>query len=346
MTNIIESLLQIPAETLHVEFKRLGDNKIVEKIVQTISAFANTEGGVFVIGIDDPEKTKLSGLDRIFGIEENPELFDAIGHEISKLIPPLTGIWPPKKIPVAEIGKNIALISVPKAEQDFYSIHNQVFIRQEKGNKKLSPQEIVKFSYAKGFKKADRELVDVDFDLLNTDVYKLWKQHRKIDEPNIQQALFQVGLARKNDQNSIWPTRAAVMLFCNHPTNLMDTKCCVRIFQYEGTIEKFGKVPNLVGIPKTIEGPIIRQIKEAHEYVLTLLRAGIRINSGFINQYRIPERAIKEAITNAVIHRDYYIKRDIEIRIFEDRVEIDNTGLFPYNITKSNIGFVRAVRVS
>ena len=66
------------------------------------------------------------------------------------------------------------------------------------------------------------------------------------------------------------------------------------------------------------------------------------MHSGFITKYKIPKRVIKEAITNAVIHRDYHIKRDIEVKIFEDRVEILSPGLFPYNITKKNIGNVRA----
>jgi ATP-dependent DNA helicase RecG len=55
-----------------------------------------------------------------------------------------------------------------------------------------------------------------------------------------------------------------------------------------------------------------------------LLRSGIFIPSGFTTKYKIPERAVKEAITNAIIHRDYYLKRDIEISIFEDRIEIEN----------------------
>lgn len=342
LNKLLENILQIPAETLHVEFKRIGDAKVIEKIIRTITAFANTDGGTLILGIDDPEKTKLKGLDRIYGIEENLETFDSIGHEISKIVPPIVDIWPPQKIEVPGKGKTVALIFVPKAELSFHSIHNQVFIRLEKGNKRLTPQEIIKLSYAKGFEKADRELVNVDFELLETDVYKIWKDHRDITETKIAKLLFNVGLARKDTQQNIKPTRAAVMLFCDHPTNLMETKCCIRVLQYEGTIEKIGEVPNLVGTPKTIGGPVIKLIKEAHEYVLTLLRAGIRIKSGFITQYRIPERAIKEAITNAVIHRDYHIKRDIEIRIFEDRVEIDNPGLFPYNITKYNIGLVRA----
>jgi ATP-dependent DNA helicase RecG len=56
----------------------------------------------------------------------------------------------------------------------------------------------------------------------------------------------------------------------------------------------------------------------------------------------MPERAVKEAITNAVIHRDYFIKRDIEIKLFEDRMEVESPGLLPYNITTSNIGYVRS----
>jgi ATP-dependent DNA helicase RecG len=116
------------------------------------------------------------------------------------------------------------------------------------------------------------------------------------------------------------------------------------VFQYTGTNEQVkNHTLNLIGTPKTIDGPIIKQIKEAHDYVLTLLRAGMRIPaSGFVTTYKIPERSIKEAITNAVIHRDYYQKRDIEVRIFEDRVEVESPGLFPSNITSYNIGLVRA----
>jgi ATP-dependent DNA helicase RecG len=97
-----------------------------------------------------------------------------------------------------------------------------------------------------------------------------------------------------------------------------------------------------LGTPKNINGPIVKQISDAHEFVLNLLSTGIRIPSGFITTYSIPERAVKEAITNAVIHRDYHTKRDIEVRIFENRIEIESPGLFPFNITPSNIGIERA----
>jgi len=87
---------------------------------------------------------------------------------------------------------------------------------------------------------------------------------------------------------------------------------------------------------------MVKLINDGATYLLTLLRSGIKISSGFTTQYRIPERAIREAITNAVIHRDYHTKRDIEVKIFEDRVEIESPGLLPFNITPSNIGLERA----
>lgn len=59
--------------------------------------------------------------------------------------------------------------------------------------------------------------------------------------------------------------------------------------------------------------------------------------SGFKTRYRFPERVIKEAITNAVVHRDYRLNRDIHIRIFDDRVEVESPGRLPGNLTPATV---------
>ena len=339
---LVEWILSISAEDRNIEFKRLGKNSVVKKVTETIVAMANTDGGLIVLGVDDPEQTKLKGFSRIFGIQENPEIYDEIGRNIQRIVPPISVNWPPVHLDCPH-GKTIAVILANKATGSFHSIDKHVFVRLEKGNKLLVPHEIVKLSYAKGFQRADWELVDVDFALLKTEYYQRWRRARDIEDSDIEQILFSTGLARKNEEGILKPTRAAVLLFALYPHDLMESKCTIRVFQIQGTTETIGKTLNLLGTPKTIGGPVIKQIRDAHEYVLTLLRAGIKMpSSGFITTYRIPERALTEAITNAVIHRDYYIKRDIEINIFEDRVKIESPGLFPYNITVSNIGYVRA----
>jgi len=340
--NLLETILNIPEESQEIEFKRLGEEAVVKKTVETVVAMANAFGGVIVLGIDDPEKTKLKGKARIFGINENKDAYDAIGRELMKVIPPVAGVWPPQIIRDEEIGLEIAILRVPKATDGFHSINNNVFVRELKSNRRLSVHEITPFEYAKGFKKADRELVEVDFSLLNTSAYLDWKGSRNLSG-EIKDILERTGLAKNDATGELRPTRAAVLLFAEFPTNLLDTKCAIRILHYRGTIETIGEVPNFTGNQKIVNGPLINQIKEASEYVLTLLRSGIKMpETGFVTKYVIPERAIKEAITNAVIHRDYFIKRDVEIKIFEDRVEIENPGLFPYNITPANIGYVRS----
>ncbi|MCK5211225.1 putative DNA binding domain-containing protein [Candidatus Parcubacteria bacterium] len=341
MASLIEKILNIPEEGQTIEFKRLFGDGVVKKTLQTIVAMTNAEGGAIILGVDDPEKTGKEGLDRIYGVEEGYDHYDEIGREIQKISPPISGIWPPKHKQVTE-KKFIAIIMVPKATDGFHCYNNKVYVRQLKSNKLLSPQEIIDLSYAKGFKKADRELVKVDFKLLNTAYFQTWQQSRRITGKEIFEVLEKIGLARKNDNNKLLPTRAAVMLFAEYPTNLMDTKCTIRVFQYFGMKEIIKEAPNLIGTPKTIEGPVVRLISDAHDYVLGLLQSGIKVPSGFVTQYQIPERAVKEAITNAVIHRDYHIKRDIEIKIFENRIEIESPGLFPYNITPANIGRVRS----
>ncbi len=341
-SDFIKDILEIPSESQTVEFKRLAEDKVVAKIVETVVAMTNTDEGVIILGVDDPEKTKLKGLDRIYGIDENIEVFDATGREIQKIVPPLSGLWPPGIVDVTEISKRVALIFVPKAVDSFRSINNHVFVRQEKANRQLTAHEIVKFAYAKGFEKADKGLVEVSFELLKTTYFEEWKQARNINGSSVESILEKTGLARKSDTGKLLPTLASVLLFADYPSDLIEAKCAIRVFQYTGTIERIGETPNLIGIPKTIQGPLVKQIQDAHEYVLTLLRAGIRIPSGFKTVYQIPERVVKEAITNAVIHRDYYIKRDITVKIFEDRLEVESPGLFPYNITRANIGWVRA----
>lgn len=87
-SDLLTDILAIPLESQTLEFKRLAGDKVVAKTIETIVAMANTDGGVIVLGIDDPEKTKLKGTARIFGIDENSEHFDAIGREIQRIVPP------------------------------------------------------------------------------------------------------------------------------------------------------------------------------------------------------------------------------------------------------------------
>jgi ATP-dependent DNA helicase RecG len=342
MDTLLEKILNIPEETQEFEFKRLGGAGVVKKVAQTVVAMANTDGGVIVLGVEDPEKTKLKGLDRVFGIEEKSENYDEIKREIGRIDPKGSITYSIKEFFVDSIKRTWAILFVEKNTSSLSSIDNDVYIRGKKSNIKIGPHEIINYSYARGYKTFDSEVVNVDFDLLDTATLDQYFKNINLLKTNIANNLYDIGLAKKNAENEIKPTLAAVMLFADHPTFLTDVKCAVKIYKYKGTLEKFEKVPNTIGVPKIIEGSIIEIIKKTQEYVLDQLASGVEFKEGFVNKYRIPERAVQEAIVNAVIHRDYFLKRDIEISIFEDRIEFLSPGLFVDNITTSNIGHVRS----
>ncbi|OFZ70566.1 MAG: hypothetical protein A2Z01_03895 [Betaproteobacteria bacterium RBG_16_58_11] len=152
--------------------------------------------------------------------------------------------------------------------------------------------------------------------------------------------LFRIGLAEKVGSN-ILPRRAAVLLFAEEPGSLLaahGTRADIRLMVYDGNVVKAGPTPNLRKQPKTIRGPLIDQIDEAVRAVQDELAQGITLSSsGFKTRHVYPDRVMKEAIVNAVIHRDYRLNRDIFIRIFDNRIEVESPGMFPGAITLANI---------
>lgn len=182
----------------------------------------------------------------------------------------------------------------------------------------------------------------VDFDLLDTDYWRTYAQQRRLTRP-IAEAMLHVGLAKRTGEGRILPTRAAVLLFAEEPSGLLASKAAVRLFHYRSHKVQSDPNTNLLKPPTTISGPVIRQIQDATEAVVRELAAGIQMGPpGFEIIQRYPLRAIKEAITNAVVHRDYHLAADVHVRMFSDRIEVESPGLFSGPVTAANVGQVGA----
>ena len=92
-------------------------------------------------------KTRLKGMDRVYGIDENIEVYDAIGHEIQRIAPPLSEFGLPQIFDID--GKRFGLIFISKVVDSFRSISNNVYVRGEKGNRQLTAHEVVRFALRK-----------------------------------------------------------------------------------------------------------------------------------------------------------------------------------------------------
>lgn len=329
-------------ESRTLEFKRMGDNKIVRKLLEAICAFANTEGGVLALGVADEKQGK--GAARLFGIQENPEALDELTRKVrTQYHPPIETIRflrLPCTLRDGSAGA-VVLVQVPQSDKVHSIVDDGTWTRLTAGNREMTAAEIAELAYRRGVRSAESEPVPIDWALLETPVWAEFAANRGFSRTRpLPEQMAQLGLAEKVAGEWV-PRRAAVLLFAEEPGGLLaaqGTRAEIRLIVYQGKAAEAGAKPNMKKPPRTLRGPLIRLIDDTVRVVLDELASGVELAaSGFKAQHRYPERVVKEAIVNAVIHRDYRLNRDILIRIFDDRMEVDSPGVFPGNITPANI---------
>lgn len=327
-------------ESHNLETKRVS-GKMVAKALETVCAFANAQSGWLLLGVEDADKAKEA--DRLFGIGENPEAVDELLRKLATHhLPMIEGVQGFRLHTPLRDGTQgvIVALYVPASDKVHSILDGGTWLRGQASNREMNATEITELAYRRGVRSAESEPVDVDFELLDTDIWRLFLKGRSLAPTGIADQLYRIGLAKKIG-SELRPLRAAVLLFADYPGALlasMGTRADVRVFHYKGNSIEAGEVPNLRKPPKTFSGPIYRLIAQAHAVVLDELAAGlVMARSGFRTVHRYPERVIKEAITNALIHRDYRLNRDVHIRIFDNRIEVMSPGLFPGRITAATV---------
>ncbi|MDN5882055.1 MAG: putative DNA binding domain-containing protein, partial [Nitrosospira sp.] len=328
-------------ESRTLDFKRVS-GKMVSKALEAICAFANTEGGILVLGVAD-EKHE-SGAARVYGIQENPEALDELTRKVRTQFHPPVETISFLRLPCTSRdggGGHVVLVRVPKSDKVHSIADDGTWMRLSTGNREMTAVEIAELSYRRGVRSAENEPVPVDWDLLNTAVWAEFSATRGFNRArSIVEQMAQIGLAEKVAGE--WtPRRAAVLLFADEPGGLLaahDTRAEVRLVAYQGKAVEAGAKPNMRKPPRTLRGPLIRLIDDTVRMVLDELSQGVELaSSGFKVRHLYPERVVKEAIVNSIIHRDYRLNREIIVRIFDDRMEVDSPGVFPGAITSANI---------
>lgn len=338
----ITHLLATP-ESRKLDFKRISARH--SRLYETLCAFANTDGGVLALGIGDAKAVRPGDkpASRLFGIEENPEGFDDFRRDLLTRFTPALGDLHWLRLPCTLASGqpgHVVLLRVQKSAQVHSIVGNGTWTRMDASNRQMTAAEITDLTYQRGVKSAETLPMPVALGLLDTPAWHTYCATRGLANADLAQRLPRLGLALAGG-DAPQPLLAAVLLFADEPGALLAAqgmRADVRVFHYHGKAVLHGDVPNLLLPPRTISGPVVEQIAKAHAYVLERLAAGLTMpGSGFKTNYRYPERVIKEAITNAVLHRDYRLNRDIHIRIFDDRVEVESPGRLPGKLTPATI---------
>lgn len=226
-----------------------------------------------------------------------------------------------------------------KKSNTVHSYNNATYVRSGSQSRQIGAQEIHRLCLRRGVESVVSQPVDVPVELLETEWWEKYAKERDLTRSHAD-ALKHLGLLLK-DGGTWQPTIAAVLLFAEEPNGLLGRKCSIRIFHYRGHEIEYGSDPNLVRKPVTVSGPVLKQIRDAVDFVNRELDSGVqRTEKGFELRQEYPLKVVQEAITNAVLHRDYHVSADIHVRIFTNRIEIESPGLFPGAITPENIGVI------
>ena len=309
-------------ETQSLEFKE--SLRLKDEIGETVSAFSNSDGGAVIVGVSN------SGA--VPGVDIGKKTLEELANYIKRNTDPQ--VFPSVKI--LEIGgNNIVIVEVEESREKPVFFKNHVYKRVGKTNQMISSGELRKLAKESGEKVywdervcEDVSLEDIDEEKVRLFLRKAKYERRLEIDPDIlvKEALERLSLI-KGDKL----TNASILLFGKEPQKFfLQTK--LRCARYKGT------TPITFIDLKIVEGNIIDQVEEAENFVLSHIKKAAKI-VGFERQevWEYPINALREAIVNAICHRDYAYSSDITIGVFDDRVEISNPGTLPEPLTPEDL---------
>ncbi len=315
--NIINQIEK--GESKRIEFKReLPKGK---QIAKTIVAFSNTSGGKLIIGIDD--NRNIVGIDgnKIFDLKD--QIFTIIYDSCYPNIIP--------EVYTKNIkGKTILIIEVFRGNLLPYYLkkdgkNSGTYIRIGSSNRKASYENILELERQKRNISFDEEInYEIDFNSLDLSI--LYNKFKEINKELTISKLKNLKLI-KEENNKIYPTNGLIIIL-GLRENVV-TNC-----------GRFKGVTSDIFIDrKEYKNNLFEQIEYIENFIKNYLALnGVIVGMKRVDTYEIPIEAIREAVLNAIIHRDYInLGRNIKIGIYDDRLKITSPGGFPNNITKEDI---------
>ncbi len=286
-------------------------------ISKEICAFTNSNGGKILLGVTD------KGL--IKGIGDTNFLRSRIQDLARNMDPSLNII-----VGVNDAG-NVVVIDVPEGDSKPYSAGGKFFMRYGANSQQLTSDEIRTFFQKEGLLLFDEKpnlVFDVGRDLDAErfgDFLERAKISRVLDNEDILENLCLLdGGNLKN---------AGVLMFCRKVTKFIPqaTITCV-LYQ--------GKSKYKILDRKEYDEDLYSNFFNANNYVQSKLNTEFIIKGGPREEkLELPEDALREALLNAIAHRDYFVRgASILVEIFSDRVEITNPGGLVNGLTMDDLG--------
>ncbi len=298
------------------------------RLAETLVAFANADGGTILLGLH-PDGTSAEGL---FG----EEMEGALRAALLQCRPPIRTEWEQ----VETLSGAVAAIHVPRSTELHALDDGRVLIRSGADNRALGGEQVRQLASGKSsgdFEMQElpgAELGDLDPDIIKDYILRREeKQGRQIKLPQ-DRLLRQIGALSTEGK----PTVAGILLFGYEPQFFLP-QSALTFVRFSGVdLRGPGGHPGYSRRDE-ISGPLAQVIERTWAILMQEMRVEAVVK-GLRREERTeyPQIAVREALVNAVCHRDYRLTgRRIEIRMFDDRLEVHSPGGLPGYITIDNI---------
>lgn len=178
---------------------------------------------------------------------------------------------------------------------------------------------------------------ETGFETLDKELWSPLLDAESASDPRL--ALERMGLLAP-DENGVARATAAGVLFCAESPERFFPNARILATRYRGEDRASGQID-----AQTIEGPLNTQITKAVDFVLRNMKVAARKEPARVDMPQYGERAVFEALVNAVAHRDYSVRGSAtRVSVFEDRVEVLSPGALPNDLGVDSMYVLQSVR--
>jgi len=280
-----------------------------------LCAFANSDGGTLFIGI--------SSHGKIVGVADHDRTTSRIQSIARSADPPIA-------VEIDAIDE-VLRVTVPLQPYKPYSFGGRFFRREGATSRRMSRAEIGELFYATGRLHFDRTPCP-HFDIehhLDDAVWAVFSRRAKVPEAMDRiAALRNVGLvdaARRMTHAGAWLMARDIRTV----TTSAHVSCALFL----------GRTKSRILDRRDFHGDVPSMVEDAVAWILTKINVALIVR-GVRREERpeLPEEALREAVANALAHRDYRSPGNVQVYVFKDRVEIVSPGGLPDGMTKGDLG--------
>ncbi len=297
----------------------------IQEILETVGAFANARGGTTIIGV-----ARSGGIS---GVTLGKNTLESLVNSIQQQTDPK--VFPVLSTTVIN-GKTVIGLQVSASPIKPVLVQGRGFMRVGRSNHVLSSSELTKLFFESWEVSWDAGPVSdaTPADLAEESIRRFLRQAQRERNMTIDvnaptdEVLEKLELLYEKQLS-----RAAVLLFGKRPQKFL-LSSEMRCARFKGT-----KPLHFLDM-KVIEGNIIEQVPAAMDFIQRHISMAAEIVPTQIERmerWEYPLEALREAIINAACHRDYHDSGHIQIRIFDDRLEVWSPGLLPPEITLADL---------